>query len=108
MIAIKSDCVSNAHNMLTTQARNLGSIGDDTYYVLDGHAWRVTKVKGIYGWRHQDNYLISVARSEDVQETDNIVRMMREVNEREAEKKTWANIGQIGLKDQSDPMEFQN
>ena len=32
----------NAKRMLATQAVKLTTIGDDTYYILDGKVWRIS------------------------------------------------------------------
>jgi hypothetical protein len=50
--------------MLESQATRLGSIGEDTYYVLDGKAWRITG--GV------------VYRSDDDRESHVLKRLARE------------------------------
>jgi hypothetical protein len=88
MIAIKPECADNAIQMLNTQARCLGDVGDDIYYVLDGHAWRVTRTHfPENGYEVVIRYPV-IARSEDSLETDHIIRMMRERAVRDAERAT--------------------
>ena len=68
MITIKPECAENAQCMLQSEAKYLGNIGNDAYYVCDGKAWRITLVH---------NAPNIVARSEDSHETDSIVRLMK-------------------------------
>ena len=99
MIVIKPDCVANAYNMVMEQGFWLGEVQDDSYYMIDGHAWRITRAHVEFGGKEYPQTIIS--RSEDSIETDHIVRMMRERAAREAEEKAklYAEL--------SDPMDFQ-
>ncbi len=60
----------NAANMLKTQATLLGTFGEDTFYFLDGKAWRI--IKG----RLRD----TVYRSDDDLESQTILRMCQQAN----------------------------
>jgi hypothetical protein len=59
----------NAKAMLATQATKLGTFGEDTYYHLDGRAWRITK-----GGEGDPEV---VYRSDDDLESQTILRMCR-------------------------------
>jgi hypothetical protein len=63
MIRVKEQ--RNARTMLRTKATRLGSIGDDTYFVLDGKVWRGND--GI------------IFRSDDPIENETLLRLCREV-----------------------------
>ncbi len=60
----------NAAAMLESQATRLGTFGEDTFYFLDGKAWRVTK----------GSLIVRVYRSDDDLESQSILRMCREAN----------------------------
>lgn len=61
----------NAAAMLATQADKLGTFGEDTYYYLDGKAWRITHDRSDAKGREV------VYRSDDDLESQTILRMCR-------------------------------
>jgi hypothetical protein len=61
----------NAAAMLATQATKLGTFGEDTFYYLDGKAWRITVTVG-------DPAGQLVYRSDDDMESQTILRMCRQ------------------------------
>jgi hypothetical protein len=67
MILIKPDCQVQADNMLRTQATEIGTFDNDTYYVCDGKVWMIAADGAVY-------------RSDDAVETQIIRRMLRTIN----------------------------
>ncbi len=61
----------NAKAMLASQATKLGEFGDDTYYYLDGKAWRITHTRADVSGGEV------VYRSDDDLESQTILRMCR-------------------------------
>ncbi len=75
----------NAAAMLATQATKLGTFGEDTYYYLDGKAWRITQGERQVAYQGEGRPAVqgvrqTVYRSDDDLESQTILRMCRQAS----------------------------